>query len=75
MNEKEIKAYYQGLIDGIEMFAHWNDGEQYVGTCGMTLKEAYARMQVAQAAALQQLEDRRNIQSELGYSRIGLNNV
>jgi hypothetical protein len=29
-----------GVIEGIERFAWWMDGEQYVGTCGTTLKRA-----------------------------------
>ena len=28
-----------GLIAGITAFAHWKDGEQYVGTCGTKLSE------------------------------------
>lgn len=33
-------AYVQGIIAGLEMYAHWHDGVQYVGTCGKTLKDA-----------------------------------
>lgn len=25
---------------GVALYAHWKDGQQYVGTCGRTLKEA-----------------------------------
>jgi hypothetical protein len=39
-NREKIKAYYQGLKEGVRMFAWWKDGVQYVGTCGTTLKEA-----------------------------------
>jgi hypothetical protein len=35
-------AYYQGLREGIELYAHWKDGVQYVGTTGKTLKQALA---------------------------------
>lgn len=34
------RAYYQGRRDGINLYAHWRDGVQYVGTTGCTLKQA-----------------------------------
>lgn len=41
MNELLLnKAYYNGIREGIEQYAHWRDGVQYVGTCGTTLKKA-----------------------------------
>lgn len=40
MNESEINAYYDGVLDGLWKYAHWQDGVQYVGTMGTTLKEA-----------------------------------
>lgn len=36
------EAYDKGLRDGIQMFAWWKDGVQYVGSCGTTLKDALA---------------------------------
>lgn len=36
----QTRAYYQGLREGVERFAWWRDGVQYVGTTGRTLKEA-----------------------------------
>ena len=36
----QTHAYYQGLREGVERFAWWRDGVQYVGTTGRTLKEA-----------------------------------
>jgi predicted heme/steroid binding protein len=36
----QTKAYYQGLRDGVALYAHWQDGTQYVGTCGRTLAQA-----------------------------------
>jgi hypothetical protein len=36
----QTRAYYKGLREGIERFAWWRDGVQYVGTTGRTLKEA-----------------------------------
>jgi len=37
---EKLKAYYNGMRDGITDFAHWKDGVQYVGSCGKTLAEA-----------------------------------
>ena len=34
------RAYHKGLREGIEQYAHWQDGVQYVGTTGRTLREA-----------------------------------
>ena len=76
MNKKQLtKAFYNGVREGIEQYAHWNDGVQYVGTCGTTLKKALERIDAEEKRALEMLEDRREIASELGYSRIGLGNV
>lgn len=38
MSARDI--YRQGFIDGLSTYAHWRDGEQYVGTTGRTLKSA-----------------------------------
>lgn len=38
----QSRAYYRGLREGVEMYAHWKDGVQYVGTTGRTLKQALA---------------------------------
>lgn len=76
MNKKAMtKAYYNGIREGIEQYAHWKDGVQYVGTCGTTLKDALKRIDSEEKRALDMLDDRKEIASELGYSRIGLNNV
>lgn len=41
MSEKaEINAYYDGVLEGLWKYAYWQDGVQYVGTMGTTLKEA-----------------------------------
>lgn len=69
------KAYYNGIREGIEQYAHWKDGVQYVGTCGSTLKDALKRIDAEEKRALEMLEDRRETKSKLGYSRIGLGNV
>jgi hypothetical protein len=69
------KAYHDGLREGLEMYAHWRDGTQYVGTCGKTLKQALAEIDKQEADIIAGLEDRREVKSSLGYSRVGLGNV
>ena len=49
-NEKastELKkiAYKRGFEDGLRAYAYYKDGVQYVGTTGMTLKEAIRDME------------------------------
>lgn len=36
------QAYEEGYVHGLREYAHWKDGEQYVGTAGVTLKAAIA---------------------------------
>lgn len=33
-------AYRKGFLDGLAAYAWSKSGQQFVGTCGMTLKEA-----------------------------------
>lgn len=40
MQVQMTRAYYQGVREGIQRYAHWRDGVQYVGTTGRTLKQA-----------------------------------
>jgi hypothetical protein len=81
MNKQELTTrwFYNGMREGVREYAHWRDGEQYVGTCGTTLAQALERIDSEEKQALVVLEDRREdrreIKSKLGYSRIGLNNV
>ena len=76
MNKQALnKAYYNGIREGIEQYAHWKDGVQYVGTCGRTLKDALKDIDAEEQRALELLEDRKDIKRELGYSRVGLKNV
>lgn len=42
--EEHQAAYKQGFKDGVETYAWWKDGTEYVGTCGHTLKEAYKQI-------------------------------
>ena len=34
------EAWFRGFVSGLTEYAWWKDGEQYVGTCGTTLKKA-----------------------------------
>ena len=36
----EIQIFRAGLKEGLKLYAWWNDGTQWVGTCGGTLKRA-----------------------------------
>jgi hypothetical protein len=38
MQLAQTRAYYQGMREGVERFAWWQDGTQYVGTTGAKLK-------------------------------------
>lgn len=40
ISEYTIKTYNKGFIDGLREFAYWVDGQQFVGTNSITLKEA-----------------------------------
>ena len=52
VDEHITNAYYDGMIDGVRLFAHWKDGEQFVGTCGKTLKKAIEDIEKLRANAL-----------------------
>ena len=67
----KIKNYYEGVREGLTRYAHWKDGVQYVGNCGKTLKEAIAGINIEERDALDALEDIREIDRSLGFSRIG----
>jgi len=59
MNEQELTArwFYNGMREGVREYAHWRDGEQYVGTCGTTLKQALNRIDQEEQAAVKKLVD------------------
>jgi len=42
MDKEQREAFYAGLRQGVKLYAWWKDGVQYVGTCGRTLKDAIA---------------------------------
>ena len=52
----QTRAYYQGLREGIEMYAHWRDGVQYVGTTGRTLQAALAGIHQEEADVLSRFQ-------------------
>ena len=53
MNTKEeINAYYDGLREGVYMYAYMKDAVFYVGTTGRTLKQAYADVEEERERAL-----------------------
>ncbi len=57
MSEKElINAYYDGLREGVYMYAYMKDGTYYVGTTGKTLKQAYAEIEEERNLALSRSE-------------------
>lgn len=39
IQENMTAEYYQGVYDGVRIFAHWKGGNQYVGTCGTPLEK------------------------------------
>jgi len=47
-----IHEYFNGIVEGVRLYAWWKDGEQYVGTCGKTLKEAISDIEEDRKEAL-----------------------
>lgn len=58
---QEIKAYYEGIKDGIRMYAWWKDGMQYVGTTGRTLLEAHAEVVYKENEIMQAFSEGRTV--------------
>lgn len=54
---EDLKAYYRGLKDGVQMYAHWNDGVQYVGTTGKTLADAIKELNKAEELRIDQIKE------------------
>jgi len=51
-----VRAFYQGLKHGVERYAWWKDGVQYVG-CGVyTLKEALQDIKDEEESAIMQID-------------------
>ncbi len=40
----DVIEHYEGVAEGINRYAHWKDGVQYVGTTGKTLQKALSDM-------------------------------
>ncbi len=47
-----INEYYDGIVEGVRMYAHWKSGEQFVGTTGKTLKQALKEIEEERQQAL-----------------------
>lgn len=57
MSERDaFNCYYDGLEAGVERFAWWKDGVQYVGTTGKTLAQAYKEIEEERQQALKNCE-------------------
>lgn len=56
MTEQEVKAFHQGMREGYARFSWWQDGYQYVGTAGKTLKQALQESVVEEAHDLARLK-------------------
>ena len=59
-SREEIEAYYDGLREGVHMYAYMKDGVYYVGTTGRTLKQAFADIE----------EERLVAMAKNGYARL-----
>lgn len=40
MRSAMVRAYVDGGLDAMRLYAYWHRGQQYVGTCGQTLDRA-----------------------------------
>lgn len=45
------RAYFRGIRDGVQRFAWWRDGVQYVGTTGRTLNQALNEVDTQESEA------------------------
>jgi len=54
--KREIEEHFQGMREGVELYAHWKNGVQYVGTCGRTLKDAILDIDVQERKVLAELK-------------------
>lgn len=53
--EAEVRAYYDGVLEGIYRYAYMRDGVFYVGTTGRTFQEAIAEVKQEKQTALANL--------------------
>lgn len=56
LQKAQTQAYYKGLREGVEKFAWWKDGTQYVGTTGSTLKSVLHDINSFEADDLDSIE-------------------
>lgn len=56
MTDPEKRAYIAGYKHALWLWAWWKDGEQMVGTCGTTYKEALAEVDAERDGFLRQAE-------------------
>ena len=54
-DENNTIAYYNGLREGVRLYAHWKDGVQYVGTTGKTLKKAIEQIDADEQQKLEEI--------------------
>lgn len=52
----QTRAYYKGVREGVNRYAHWKDGVQYVGTTGRTLNQAIAELQQEEVELIERYE-------------------
>jgi hypothetical protein len=56
ISENEISKFYNGMREGVTLYAHWRDGVQYVGTTGKTLSKAIANIDAEEKEHLNKIE-------------------
>jgi hypothetical protein len=55
LKKAQYAAYFAGVRHGIREYAHWADGEQFVGTCGKPLCKAIDEVDQDEATAFRLL--------------------
>lgn len=60
---EKILSYILGLRQGVERFAWWKDGQQFVGSCGYTLKQAYVDIDIVEKSMLAEVQRAENEKS------------
>lgn len=53
---EELNAFYDGVREGVRLWAWWKDGEEYVGTTGTKLIEARQLIEDMRQVALKKFE-------------------
>jgi hypothetical protein len=51
-----VDTFFEGKKSGVNEFAHWKDGVQYVGTCGKTLKSALEEIELEKQEYLKKID-------------------